>query len=120
MAGIRIEVTIVPNEQVETLLRTLVDHFAAMGGIPLLAVFDRPKTIALHWAKDGSVTEWNSTFAAVALDLGMGVEVCWPQRGNQKGSVENLVGWVKGSSSSSVASSTTPTCWLSSRRGTWR
>jgi len=92
-----VEVTIVPNEQVETLLRTLVDHFAAMGGIPLLAVFDRPKTIALHWAKDGSVTEWNSTFAAVALDLGMGVEVCWPQRGNQKGSVENLVGWVKGS-----------------------
>jgi len=26
-----VEVTIVPNEQVETLLRTLVDHFAAMG-----------------------------------------------------------------------------------------
>ena len=33
----------------------------------------------------------------MALDLGMGVEVCWPRRGNQKGSVENLVGWVKGS-----------------------
>lgn len=30
------------------------------------------------------------------LDLGVGVEVCWPARGNQKGSVENLVGWVKG------------------------
>jgi len=39
----------------------------------------------------------DSTFAAVTLDLGVGVEVCWPARGNQKGSVENLVGWVKGS-----------------------
>ena len=27
----------------------------------------------------------------------MAVELCWPARGNQKGSVENLVGWVKGS-----------------------
>ena len=53
--------------------------------------------MALHWSKDGTVTEWNPTFAAVMLDLGVGVEVCWPARGNQKGSVENLVGWVKGS-----------------------
>jgi hypothetical protein len=91
------EVTLVPNEQVETLVRTLVDHFAAFGGVPLLAVFDRPKTVALRWRKDGTVTDWNPTFAGVALDLSMGVEVCWPARGNQKGSVENIVGWVKGS-----------------------
>ncbi|MFN7955794.1 MAG: hypothetical protein U0610_29030 [bacterium] len=31
------------------------------------------------------------------LELGVGVELCWPRRANQKGSVENLVGWVKGS-----------------------
>jgi transposase len=31
------------------------------------------------------------------LDLGIGVEVCWPYRPQEKGSVENLVGWVKGS-----------------------
>jgi hypothetical protein len=43
------------------------------------------------------VTEWNATFAGVALDLGLGVEVCWPYRPQEKGSVENLVGWVKGS-----------------------
>ena len=92
-----VDVSIVANERVETLLRTLVDHFVAFGGIPLLAVFDRPKTVALHWAKDGTVTEWNPTFAAVALDLGMGVEVCWPRSPRQKGAVENLVGWVKGS-----------------------
>jgi transposase len=92
-----VEVTVVPDERVETLVRRLVDHFVGFGGVPLVSVFDRPKTVALHWAKDGTVTEWNSTFAAVTLDLGVGVEVCWPARGNQKGSVENLVGWVKGS-----------------------
>jgi len=92
-----VEVTLVPNEQVETLARTMVAHFAALGGIPLLAVFDRPKTVALHWKKNGEVTEWNPVFAGVVLDLGLGIEVCWPESPWQKGAVENLVGWVKGS-----------------------
>ena len=60
-------------------------------------MFDRPKTVALKWAKDGQVTEWNPIFAGVALDLGLGIEVCWPSSPRQKGSIENLVGWVKGS-----------------------
>ena len=92
-----VEVTIVPDECAETLVRTLVDHFALIGGIPLLAVFDRPKTVALKWTRDGQVTEWNPIFAGVALDLGLGIEVCWPASPKQKGSIENLVGWVKGS-----------------------
>ncbi|MGE3957740.1 MAG: IS21 family transposase [Vicinamibacterales bacterium] len=91
------EVTLVPDERVETLVRTLVDHLAAFGGIPLVAVFDRPKTVALRWGRDGVVTEWNPTFAGVVLDLGLGVEVCWPYRPQEKGAIENLVGWVKGS-----------------------
>jgi transposase len=92
-----VEVTIVSDECAETLVRTLVDHFALIGGIPLLAVFDRPKTVALKWTRDGQVTEWNPIFAGVALDLGLGIEVCWPASPKQKGSIENLVGWVKGS-----------------------
>lgn len=91
------EVTLVPDERVESLVRAMVDHFAAIGGVPLLAVFDRPKTVAIAWRRDGVVTEWNPTFAGIALDLGLGIEVCWPYRPQQKGSVENLVGWVKGS-----------------------
>jgi transposase len=91
------EVTLVADQRTETLVRAMVDHFAAIGGVPLLAVFDRPKTVAITWRRDGVVTEWNPTFAGVALDLGLGVEVCWPHRPQQKGSVENLVGWVKGS-----------------------
>ena len=73
-----VEVTLVPDQRVESLVRTLVSHLAAFGGIPLVAVFDRPKTVALTWGRDGVVTEWNATFAAVALELGLGGEVCWP------------------------------------------
>ncbi len=53
--------------------------------------------MALKWDRQGRVTEWNSTFAGVALDLGLGIELCWPYSPEQKGAVENLVGWVKGS-----------------------
>jgi hypothetical protein len=31
------------------------------------------------------------------LEMSVGAEVCWPYSGQQKGAVENLVGWVKGS-----------------------
>jgi transposase len=92
-----VEVTLVPDEQTETLVRAWVDHFAAIGGVPLLAVFDRPKTVARKWTRDGHVTEWNPLFAGVALDLSIGIELCWPASPWQKGAVENLIGWVKGS-----------------------
>ena len=91
------EVSLVEDETAESLVRALVDHFASMGGIPLLSVFDRPKTIAQRSDRDGQVTQWNPAFAGVALDLGLGIELCWPRSPQQKGSVENLVGWVKGS-----------------------
>jgi transposase len=92
-----VEVSIVPNQQAETLIRAMHRHLQAIGGMPLLAVFDRPTTIAKKWDKTGKVIEWNPTFRQAMFGLGLGVELCWPHRGQQKGSVENLVGWVKGS-----------------------
>jgi len=90
-------VTMVKDETVESLVRTLAEHLASWGGRPLLCVFDRPKTIALEWRKNGEVTEWNPVFAYATLEMGVGVELCWPYRAQQKGSVENLVGFVKSS-----------------------
>lgn len=90
-------VSLVKDETVETLVRTLAEHLASWGGRPLLCVFDRPKTIALEWRKNGEVTEWNPVFAYATLELGVGVELCWPYRAQEKGSVENLVGFVKSS-----------------------
>jgi transposase len=88
-------VVTVPNEKVEPLIRALLMSFESFGGVPLRAVFDNPKTIVIGRAK-GHI-DWNDTFARVPVDYGFGVELCWPRRANQKGSVENLVGWVKGS-----------------------
>lgn len=52
-------VSLVADEAVESLVRALAEHLESWGGRPLLCVFDRPKTIALAWQKDGKVTEWN-------------------------------------------------------------
>jgi hypothetical protein len=41
--------------------------------------------------------EWNPVFAYATLEMGVGVELCWPYQARQKGSVENLVGFVKSS-----------------------
>jgi hypothetical protein len=78
-------------------VRAVAEHFEVLGGIPLLAVFDRPKTIVLKSRRDSSVVMWNPVFANAMFDMGVAVELCWPYRANQKGAVENLVGWVKGS-----------------------
>lgn len=88
-------VVAVPDEKVEPLIRALLKAFESFGGVPLRAVFDNPKTIVIGRSK--GFIEWNPTFAHVPVDYGFGVELCWPRRANQKGSVENLVGWVKGS-----------------------
>lgn len=92
-----IRVSVVKDETVESLVRNLAEHLDSWGGAPLLCVFDRPKTVALKWKRNGEVTEWNPIFAYVMLELGIGVELCWPQQPNQKGAVENLVGFVKSS-----------------------
>ncbi len=90
-------VTIVENERVETILRCLARDFVAFGGLPLMAVFDRPKTIVKKSGKGREVEEFNQIFAQAIVDIGVGVEMCAPRSGNQKGSVERLVGWVKSS-----------------------
>ncbi len=92
-----VAVTLVDNQRVETLLRCLARHFVAFGGLPLMAVFDRPKTIITKGGKGREVEQFNATFAQGIVDLGVGVEMCAPRSGNQKGSVESLVKWVKGS-----------------------
>jgi hypothetical protein len=91
------QLTIVPNQRVETLVRCLCKHFVAFGGLPLLAVFDRPKTIVVQGGKGRDVVQWNAAFAQAMIAMGVGVEMCAPRSGNQKGAAENLVGWAKGS-----------------------
>src|SRR3989475_7104279 len=92
-----IRVSVVKDQTVESLVRNLAEHVHSWGGVPLLCVFDRPKTVALKWRRNGEVTEWNPVFACATLEMGIGVELCWPYRAQGKGAVGNLVGFVKGS-----------------------
>lgn len=90
-----VHVVVVPNQREEALVRSLVDSFAAFRGVPLVAVFDNPKTVILGHKAGRPI--WNSVFQQAAIELGFVPELCAPRSGNQKGAVENLVGWVKGS-----------------------
>jgi transposase len=90
-----VHVVLVPNERVEALVRSLLDSFAASGGVPLRVVFDNPKTVVLR--REAGRPVWNATLAQAAIDYGFTVELCVPHQPQQKGAVENLVGFVKGS-----------------------
>jgi transposase len=88
-----VHVVVVPDERVEALIRSLLASFAAAGGVPLRVVFDNPKTVVIRH-EDGRPV-WNATLAPVAIDYGFTIELCTPRQPQQKGAVENLVGFVK-------------------------
>lgn len=88
-------VQITKDQRVESLVRALLASFESFGGVPLMSVFDNPKTVVV--GRKGKEIQWNETFARVALDYRFAPELCTPRRANQKGAVENLVGFVKGS-----------------------
>ncbi len=88
-----VNVCIVEDEGVESLVRSLLHGFESFGGVPLVAVFDNPKTVVL--SREGGRIQWNDTFGQAALDYRFAPELCTPRRGQEKGSAENLVGFVK-------------------------
>lgn len=87
-------VVLVPDERVESLVRALLSAFEHSGGVPLRVVFDNPKTVVLGRDVHGRPI-WNQTLAQAAIDYGFTIELCTPRAPQQKGAVENLVGWVK-------------------------
>jgi hypothetical protein len=89
-----VAVSVVDDQGIESLVRSIIHHFDAMGGVPLLAAFDRPKPIGLRADKDGQVIEWDPAFAYAAIQLGLGIEVR-ARRGADRGPGTNLGNWVK-------------------------
>ena len=88
-----VEITV--DQRVESMVRALLLSFESFGGVPLMAVFDNPKTVVI--GRKNKEIQWNETFARVAIDYRFAPELCTPRRANQKGAVENLVGFVKNS-----------------------
>jgi transposase len=79
----------------ETLLRGLIDCFLALRFVPWVLVFDNMKTVTS--GRDAAHDPvWHPLFQQVATEFGFHPEACAVGRGNQKGSVESLVKWVKG------------------------
>jgi transposase len=90
------ETTLVPDRRIESLLRALVHHFARIGGVPLVAVFDRHNAAAAVSDPGGAGGPWNAAFAQTILDLGVGVDLRGRGRHERTGGpVERLVRWVK-------------------------
>jgi transposase len=81
--------------QEETVLHLLIECFQTIGGVPWVVVTDNMKTAVL--GRDASNQPiWNPAYQKLAAEFKFLPEACAPASGNQKGSVENLVKFVKG------------------------
>lgn len=78
----------------ETLLRCLIACFVELGGVPWVVTSDNMKTITL--GRDAQHQPiWHPAFQKFAAEFGFHPTLCTPGAANQKGSVENLVKFVK-------------------------
>jgi transposase len=75
-----VDVQLVEDERIEALVRSLLAGFASFAGIPLVAVFDNPRTVTR--GREVGVSCGTRPWQ-VALDYGFGVE-CTPGRGQEK------------------------------------
>jgi|SRR5579883_194993 transposase len=80
----------------ETLFRGLVDCVCALGWVPWVLVFDNMKTVTSGRDAAGQPI-WTPALLQLAGEFGFHPQACDPGAANQKGSVESLVKWVKGS-----------------------
>jgi len=86
-------VRLVDDQTTETVCHSLVDGFRYFGGMPLMCVFDNPRTIVTR--RDGKRIQWQATFGHFAAECGFAPHACWPKRPREKGAVENQVGFVQ-------------------------
>jgi len=94
-----LHVSLVPGESTEDFLQGLEAAALAWGGLPLWNVVDNAKSSVLRREKDPSSgkerVHLNPHFASFLREVGVFAEPTYPYSGNQKGSVESLVKFVK-------------------------
>lgn len=78
----------------ETLIRCLIACFVELGGVPWVVTTDNMKTVTLG-RDERNHPIWHPTFRKFAVEFGFHPDACSLRAGNQKGSVENLVKFVK-------------------------
>jgi len=82
-----------PMTRQEALFDGLKEAFHFWQGVPGTGRFDNPRTIVTFVNK--GTREENKRFAQFRAHYGFGLSLCTPSRGHEKGSIENLVGFVK-------------------------
>jgi len=88
-----VHVEVVPDQKAETLVRAVVACLEAWRCVPLIWVFDNPKTV--RTSAIGQPIVIHSYLAGLAAELNAAVLLCTPHQPQQKGSVERGVGWFK-------------------------
>ena len=81
-----------PFERLEALLEGHIESFKFFGGVPHRAIYDNMRTIVKDgWGKH--VTNEQADFVHLKAHYSFKSTFCNPGQGNEKGLVENLVGW---------------------------
>lgn len=90
------QVEIVANQNAETLVRSVIGSLAAFGGSTKEWVFDNPRTVRI--SKRGVEPPiLHRYLRQLVAEYNVICTLCAPRSGNQKGSVERVVGHVKNS-----------------------
>jgi transposase len=89
-------VILVPDQTAETLVRSLIACLVAFGGSTKEWVFDNPRTVRISPIGVKPVVLHRFLRQLVA-EYNVIATLCAPRSGNQKGSVERVVGYVKNS-----------------------
>lgn len=90
-----LHIEVVPDQKAESVVRGLLACLVAFGGSPKQWVFDNPRTIRI--SPMGAPLRLHAFLRELVAEMNVLPEMCAPRAGNQKGSVENLVGFVKNS-----------------------
>jgi len=83
-----------PTQKMEAFLAGHVAAFEWLGGVPVHCVFDNPKT-AVTKILAGPWREEHEIFSSLKAHYLFDADFCNPGQGHEKGSVENLVGYVR-------------------------
>ena len=77
-----------------SLFTGLLAGFVALGGLPLRAIFDNAKTAVIRVLRGRNRIE-NSKFTEFCGTLALEVNFAAPAKGNEKGGVEGIIGYVQ-------------------------
>ncbi len=83
------------GEKMEYWLRGHRNAFEAFGGVPKRIMVDNCKTAVLKARRRGNAPQLNPVYEDFARHYGFTISACNPGRPNEKGRVENAVGYIR-------------------------